>query len=159
MTLAAVSAAVLLAHLVFLGAYSLVLDPKAWQSPRYSESNSERTAFIDCKDAEAIIKAEQDRFDGKKTALDVKWTSKRRAQIAFPGLNPPFGPIQKFVSEIYSLDEPPFFKHFLEFQTTPTEAVIKIHRVRGHQPLETDDCDEQVVATIKLSTGMDSGEG
>ena len=48
--------------------------------------------------------------------------SRRRAQIAFPGLNPPFGPIQKFVSEIYSLDEPPFFKHFLEFETSPTEV-------------------------------------
>ncbi|WP_328531269.1 metallophosphoesterase [Nocardioides sp. NBC_00368] len=146
-TLVAAGAAVLLAHLVFLGAYSLIADPKAWVSPRYRPGVTTPYDFISEADATAIIKAEQEEMGGQAAVVDgVGWRTRRRAQIAFPGLNPPFGPIQKFVSEIYSLDEPPFFKHFLEFETSPAEVVVKIHRVRGDQPVEIEE-----VARISLA--------
>lgn len=137
-TAIAVGAAILLAHLVFLGAYTLIVDPKAWVSPRYRQGGPTPYDFISEAAATAIIEAEQ---KGDQAALveGVDWQTIRRAQIAFPGLNPPFGPIQKFVSEIYSLDEPPFFKHFLEFETSPNEVVVKIHRVRGDQPVEIEE--------------------
>lgn len=139
-TLVAVGAAALLAHLVFLGAYSLIADPGAWVRPRYRPGVSTPYDFISEADATAIIEAEQEQMGGQAAIVDgVDRRTRRRAQIAFPGLNPPFGPIQKFVSEIYSLDEPPFFKHFLEFETSPTEAVVKIHRVRGDQPVEIEE--------------------
>lgn len=143
-TAVAVGAAVLLAHLVFLGAYSLITDPKAWVSPRYRQGGPTPYDFISEAAAAAIIDAEQE--GGQAAQVEgVDRRTRRRAQIAFPGLNPPFGPIQKFVSEIYSLDEPPFFKHFLEFETSPTEVVVKIHRVRGDQPVEIEE-----VARISL---------
>ncbi|MEI7058219.1 metallophosphoesterase [Nocardioides sp. CCNWLW239] len=143
----AIGAAVLLAHLVFLGAYSLIADPGAWVRPRYRPGVSTPYDFISEADATAIIEAEQEQMGGQAASVDgVGRRTRRRAQIAFPGLNPPFGPIQKFVSEIYSLDEPPFFKHFLEFETSPTEAVVKIHRVRGDQAVEIEE-----VARISLT--------
>ncbi|GGU13641.1 metallophosphoesterase [Nocardioides albus] len=139
-TAVAIAAAVLLAHLVFLGAYSLIADPKAWVSPRYRPGGPTPYDFISQAAATAIIDAEHDRMGAQPAVVDVVGRrTRRRAQIAFPGLNPPFGPIQKFVSEIYSLDEPPFFKHFLEFETSPTEVVVKIHRVRGDQPVEIEE--------------------
>lgn len=144
-TVIAIGAAVFLAHLVFLGAYSLIADPKAWVSPRYRQGAATHYDFISEAAATAIIEAEQE--VGQAAQVEgVDRRTRRRAQIAFPGLNPPFGPIQKFVSEIYSLDEPPFFKHFLEFETSPTEAVVKIHRVRGDQPVEIEE-----VARISLT--------
>ncbi|MEU0266656.1 metallophosphoesterase [Nocardioides sp. NPDC006303] len=150
-TVIAVGAAVFLAHLVFLGAYLLILDPKAWVSPRYHQGAATHFDFISEVAATAIIKAEQE--GGQAAAVEgVDRRTRRRAQIAFPGLNPPFGPIQKFVSEIYSLDEPPFFKHFLEFETSPTEVVVKIHRVRGDQPVEIEE-----VARISLTVAADDG--
>ena len=145
-TVVAVGSAALLAHLVFLGAHSLIADPGAWVSAGYRPGVSTPYDFISEADATAIIEAEQEEMGGQAAMVDgVGWRNRRRAQIAFPGLNPPFGPIQKFVSEIYSLDEPPFFKHFLEFETSPTEAVVKIHRVRGDQPVEIEE-----VARISL---------
>ncbi|MFJ2755552.1 metallophosphoesterase [Nocardioides sp. NPDC087217] len=144
-TAVAIGAAVLLAHLVFIGAYSLIADPRAWVSPRYRPGGPTHYDFISEADATAIIEAEQE--GGQAAEVEgVGRRTRRRAQIAFPGLNPPFGPIQKFVSEIYSLDEPPFFKHFLEFETSATEVVVKIHRVRGDQPVEIEE-----VATISLT--------
>lgn len=143
-TAVAVGAAVLLAHLVFLGAHSLIADPEAWVSPRYRTDGPTPYDFISEAAATAIIDAEQTSSQAAPVE-GVDRRTRRRAQIAFPGLNPPFGPIQQFVSEIYSLDEPPFFKHFLEFETSPTEAVVKIHRVRGDQPVEIEE-----VARIRL---------
>ncbi|NGN91301.1 hypothetical protein G5C66_00925 [Nocardioides sp. KC13] len=153
-TMVAVGAAALLAHLVFLGAHSLIADPGAWVSPRYRPGLSTPYDFISEADATAIIAAEQEQMGGQAAIVDgVSRRTRRRAQIAFPGLNPPFGPIQKFVSEIYSLDEPPFFKHFLEFETSPTEAVVKIHRVRGDQPVEIEE-----VARISLTSAAAARE-
>jgi hypothetical protein len=147
LTAVAVGAAALLAHLVFLGAHSLIADPKAWVSPRYRQGVPTHHDFISEAAAESIIEAEHGRMGAQPAVVEgVGWRTKRRAQIAFPGLNPPFGPIQRFVSEIYSLDEPPFFKHFLEFDTSPTEVVVKIHRVRGDQPVEIEE-----VARISLT--------
>lgn len=146
-TAVAVGAAVLLAHLVFLGAYSLIADPKAWVSPCDRQGIPTHYDFISEADATSIIEAEHERMGAQPAVVDgVGWRTRRRAKIAFPGLNPPFGPIQKFVSEIYSLDEPPFFKHFLEFETSPTEVLVKIHRVRGDRPVEIED-----VARISLT--------
>lgn len=146
-TVIAVGAAVLLAHLVFLGAHSLIADPRAWVSPRYRQGVPTHYDFISEADATSIIEAEQEQMGSQPAVVEgVGWRTRRRAQIAFPGLNPPFGPIQKFVSEIYSLDEPPFFKHFLEFETSPTDVVVKIHRVRGDQPVEIEE-----VARISLT--------
>lgn len=146
-TAVAVGAAALLAHLVFLGAHSLIADPKAWMSPRYRQGVPTYYDFISGAAAESIIEAEHDRMGAQPAVVEgVDWRTRRRAQIAFPGLNPPFGPIQRFVSEIYSLDEPPFFKHFLEFETSPTEVVVKIHRVRGDRPVEIEE-----VARISLT--------
>ncbi|SDK48979.1 Calcineurin-like phosphoesterase [Nocardioides sp. YR527] len=146
-TVVAVGAAVLLAHLVFVGAYLLIADPKAWVSPRYRPGGPTPFDFISEADATSIIEAEQEEMGGEPAVVEgVDRRTRRRAQIAFPGLNPPFGPIQRFVSEIYSLDEPPFFKHFLEFETSPTEVVVNIHRVRGDQPVEIEE-----VARISLT--------
>lgn len=154
LTALAVGAAALLAHLVFLGAYSLIADPGAWLSPRYRPGVPTHYDFISEADAASIIEAEQERMGSQPATVEgVAWRTRRRAQIAFPGLNPPFGPIQKFVSEIYSRDEPPFFKHFLEFETSSTEAVVKIHRVRGDQPVEIEE-----VARISL-TGAAAARG
>lgn len=145
-TAVAVGAAALLAHLVFLGAHSLIADPKAWVSPRYRQGVPTHYDFISEAAAASIIEAEHHRMGAQPAVVEgVGWRIRRRAQIAFPGLNPPFGPIQRFVSEIYSLDEPPFFKHFLEFETSPTEVWVKIHRVRGDRPVEIED-----VARISL---------
>jgi MFS family permease len=136
----AVGASLLLAHLIFLGAYVLITDPGAWVSPRYRPGAPTHYDFISEAAATAIIEAEQEQIGGQPAVVDgVDRRTRRRAQITFRGLNPPFGPIQKFVSEIYSRDEPPFFKHFLEFETSPTEVVVKIHRVRGDQPVEIEE--------------------
>ena len=163
-TTIAVAFSILLAHLVFLGAYSLFVDPKAWFDGPYREGPGAYKDFISEEDAKKIIKAERDRVGAEPAAVKgVGWWAKRRSYIAFPGLNPPFGPIQRFVSEIYSLDEPPFFKHFLEFQTSSsdgfTDVVVKIHRVRGYATLDSDDPDEEVVASIRIPTGAYAGGG
>ncbi|WP_177191434.1 metallophosphoesterase [Nocardioides luteus] len=160
----AVGFAILLAHLVFLGAYSLFVDPKAWFDGLYRDGPGAYKDFISEQDAKRIIQAERDRVGAEPAAVKgVGWWAKRRAYIAFPGLNPPFGPIQRFVSEIYSLDEPPFFKHFLEFQTSSadgfTDIVVKIHRVRGYETLDTDDPDEEVVASIRIPADAHAGGG
>ncbi|MGY0390323.1 metallophosphoesterase [Nocardioides sp. WG-D5] len=160
----AVAFSIMLAHLVFLGAYSLFVDPKAWFDGPYREGPGAYKRFISEEDAKKIIKAERERVGAEPAAVEgVGWWAKRRAYIAFPGLNPPFGPIQRFVSEIYSLDEPPFFKHFLEFQTSATDdytdVVVKIHRVRGYETLDSDDPDEEVVASIRVPAGAQTGEG
>lgn len=146
-----IGAAVGLTHLVFLGAYRLIFDPGAHTAPRYRADSPEADlpfwSFISKSDARKIILAERERdgLGAQPADVDVDPKVRRRAEIAFPGLNPPFGPIQKFVSEIYSRDEPPFFKHFLRFETSPEEVTITIHKVRGDRPVVS----ERVV-TISL---------
>lgn len=149
-TLLAVAAAVLLAHLVFVGAYWLVVDAGSHRSSRYEPPSSSSDplpfwSFISEAEAEEILRAEREKGASGAAPAAVSDRVRRRAEIAFPGLNPPFGPIQKFVAEIYSRDEPPFFKHFLEFDTSSTQVCVWMHVVRGDRPVE-----RQLVTTISL---------
>lgn len=151
-----VGVAIVAAHLVFLRAYWLLLDwGRAHTTPRYGDAAASGGAahwdFISKTQAKAIIAAEQKRVGGQAPSATVPWKVRHRAQIAFPGLNPPFGPIQKFVSEIYSIDEPPFFKHFLEFVTDAHQVTVFIHRVRGDQAVE-------VVPVVSFSLRRGQGD-
>jgi hypothetical protein len=141
LTLMAIGVAVLATHLVFVGALWLLFYWGAHRNPTQGSpltpADNGHWSFLSARDAVAIVRARQtatlEAFGSPARPSRRGW---RLARIAFPGLNPPFGPIQRFVSELFSMDEPPFFKHFLELSTTENHLVIHVHRVRGDLPVE-----------------------
>ena len=56
------------------------------------------------------------------------------ARLTSPGLGEPGGPLQRRIAEIYSRDEPPFYKGFLRLDTTSDEVTITLHEVFGNLP-------------------------
>ena len=67
------------------------------------------------------------------------------ARLTSPGLGEPGGLLQRRIAEIYSRDEPPFYKGFLRFDTTREEVTITLHEVFGNDPSSA-----QTVATLQL---------
>jgi hypothetical protein len=122
----AVLASLTATHLAFLDAYPLIWDRDAKQP----------TTVLSVEDAHRIITERAAGEDEQTTTFDRKL--KRRANVAFPGLNMPFGPLQSFVSEIYSSHFPPFYKHFLVIDTDEALARITRHDVRGNERVTTD---------------------
>ncbi|HEY5821393.1 MAG TPA: hypothetical protein VIT20_05430, partial [Propionibacteriaceae bacterium] len=55
-------------------------------------------------------------------------------RLTWPDLDEPGGPLQGKVSEIYSSDDPPFHKNFLEITTDPDQVRIRVRTVGGSVP-------------------------
>jgi hypothetical protein len=60
-------------------------------------------------------------------------------------LGEPGGLLQRRVAEIYSRDEPPFYKGFLRFDATREAVTIALHKVFGNDPSTA-----ETVATLQL---------
>jgi hypothetical protein len=74
-------------------------------------------------------------------------------QLTSPGLGEPGGLLQQKVAEIFSSDQPPFYKGFLRLDTTDSEMAITLHQVFGEIPAGT-----IAVATLPLTRDPGSAD-
>lgn len=131
--LLAVLVSVVLAHLVFLGAHGVIFDFAAHRG---------RIDFTPAELAE-IFAAKTQR--PRPRVPNVSPRTRRLARLTYPGLGEPGGPLQTGVAEIYSTDDPPFFKGFLAFRSTADRLQVTLHKVFGDRPGE-----QQMVADVRL---------
>jgi hypothetical protein len=124
---------VILAHLVFLGAHTIIFDAAAHQG-RIEFTEPELTEIF-------AAKTQQPR----PRVPAVAPRKRRWAALTYPGIGEPGGPLQLGVAEIYSSDDPPFYKEFLQIDTTASNLRITMHKVFGEQPGE-----KLVVHDVKL---------
>ncbi len=118
----AVVVSVVLAHLVFLGGHTLVFDGPAHRG-RIEFTEAELVEIFAAKTAVPRPRVPQ-----------VPRQVRRYAQLTYPGVGEPGGPLQREVAEIYSRDIPPFHKGFLHLVTDGQRMRIVLHTVYGHQP-------------------------
>ena len=111
-----------LIHLVFLGAWTMLVD---------SETHRDEEQFTR-EDAEKVI----DWRARKGAARPESGVLRRKANIVFPGAGRPHGPLQEKVAEIYDVDDPPFYKNFLVLRTTEAALEIDAHLVRDETSVE-----------------------
>ena len=109
-----------LGHLAFLDAYALLITPGGLDTPSFTPEQIEE-----------IFRA---RRQTPPRLPDVPANALLWARLTSPGLGEPGGPLQRRIAEIYSRDEPPFYKGFLRLDTTPDEVTITLHEVFGNLP-------------------------
>ena len=109
-----------LGHLAFLDAYALLITPGGLGTPSFTPDQIEE-----------IFRA---RRQTPPRLPDVPANALLWARLTSPGLGEPGGPLQRRIAEIYSRDEPPFYKGFLRLDTTPDEVTITLHEVFGNLP-------------------------
>jgi hypothetical protein len=142
--LIAVGVAALIGHLSFLGAYWLVIDRTTWSKPTFTEA--ERAELFRVRET----------FPPQcPDPTIVPRNARLWARITSPALGEPGGILQREVSEIFSSDEPPFYKNFLRLTTRrdvagDPELAIHLHRVFGCAPAE----DEEVAVVSLRSAPM-----
>jgi hypothetical protein len=107
-------------HLAFLDAYALLITPGGLDTPSFTPEQIEE-----------IFRA---RRQTPPRLPDVPANALLWARLTSPGLGEPGGPLQRRIAEIYSRDEPPFYKGFLRLDTTPDEVTITLHEVFGNLP-------------------------
>ena len=134
-----VGVAVVLAHLVFLGAQYLVLDRDAHRDRPDLLTLPEARTFLDWRATE-------------QGTPPLSGRTMRRARTVFPTTDSPRGPIQEKVSEIFDSDVPPFWKNFLVLRIEPGSGAgaaqgqgtsgrrlrIDVHVVRGLESVEVE---------------------
>ena len=120
----ALGVSVVLGHLAFLGAQLLLVTPGALQPPRFTD-----------EEIEAIFAAR--RAKPRPLVPDVPKNVLLWFRLTSPGLGEPGGLLQQKVAEIFSSDQPPFYKGFLRLDTTETELSITLHQVFGETPATT----------------------
>ncbi|HSU34256.1 MAG TPA: hypothetical protein VLJ88_01225 [Propionibacteriaceae bacterium] len=131
----ALGASVVLGHLAFLGAQLLLVTPGALQMPRFTDQQ-----------LDTIFAAR--RAKPRPLVPDVPKNVLLWFRLTAPGLGEPGGLLQQKVAEIFSSDQPPFYKGFLRLDTTDTELLITLHQVFGDTPAAT-----VPVATLPLTRG------
>ncbi len=109
-----------LGHLAFLDAYALLITPGGLDTPSFTPEQIEE-----------IFRA---RRQTPPRLPDVPANALLWARLTSPGLGEPGGPLQRRIAEIYSRDEPPFYKGFLRLDTTSDEVTITLHEVFGNLP-------------------------
>ncbi len=109
-----------LGHLAFLDAYALLITPGGLDTPSFTPEQIEE-----------IFRA---RRQTPPRLPDVPANALLWARLTSPGLGEPGGPLQRRIAEIYSRDEPPFYKGFLRLDTTSDEVTITLHEVFGDLP-------------------------
>ena len=109
-----------LGHLAFLDAYALLITPGGLDTPSFTPEQIEE-----------IFRA---RLETPPRLPDVPANALLWARLTSPGLGEPGGLLQRRIAEIYSRDEPPFYKGFLRFDTTSDEVTITLHEVFGNLP-------------------------
>jgi hypothetical protein len=109
-----------LGHLAFLDAYALLITPGGLDTPSFTPEQIEE-----------IFRA---RLETPPRLPDVPANTLLWARLTSPGLGEPGGLLQRRIAEIYSRDEPRFYKGFLRFDTTPDEVSITLHEVFGDLP-------------------------
>lgn len=133
-------------HLSFLGAYWLIIDRRTLAAPRFSDEQIAelfrvRSAYPPQRPNPTIVPRHV-----------LRW-----ARLTSPGLGEPGGILQKEVSEIFSSDEPPFYKGFLRFVTgrTGDRRTLKIflHHVYGVR--ETDNVQVAELSLERSRAGAD----
>lgn len=117
--------AVVLSHLTYLGAYTLITDLGAHRDGEDLLTEAEARTFLDW------------RVDPSRRS-PLPPVLQRRAKMVFPSTDKPQGPIQKYVAEIFDSDNPPFCKNFLLLRTEAGRLVIDVHLVRGDGPISQD---------------------
>jgi hypothetical protein len=122
---------IVLGHLAFLDACALLITPGGLDHPSFT--------------AEQIDEIFQARQETPPRLPDVPPNVLLWARLTSPGLGEPGGLLQRRVAEIYSRDEPPFYKGFLRFNATREEVTITLHKVFGNDPSSA-----QTVATLQL---------
>jgi hypothetical protein len=122
---------IVLGHLAFLDAYALLITPGGLNHPNFT--------------AEEIDKIFQARQETPPRLPDVPPNVLLWARLTSPGLGEPGGLLQRRVAEIYSRDEPPFYKGFLRFDATREAVTITLHKVFGNDPSSA-----ETVATLQL---------
>ena len=148
--LVAVGAGALVGHLSFLGAYWLVIDPSTWSTPTFTDAEraelfrTRETFPPQCPDPEIVP---------RNTRV---W-----ARITSPALGEPGGVLQREVSEIFSSDQPPFYKNFLRLTIRRNDAgdaelAIHLHRVFGTAPAEVE---EAAVVSLGLAPASRAADG
>jgi hypothetical protein len=127
--------AAVIGHIAFLAIYKIWTTPGADQPPRITQ-----------QDFELILaeRADPKYYPQPGLAENVRQWSRLTA----PSLGEPGGPLQKGIAEIFSVDRPPFFKGFLQLDTTESTCRILLHRTNGVEHLPP-----QVVFTIQLKPG------
>lgn len=93
---------IVVVHLVFLGAFSMVGHCRTHAAQGQFDDGQPETA-IKWRDDPHLLPADE-----------TRWIT----NIVHPGSDHPHGPIQQFVAEIFDSDEPPFFKNFLSITTS-----------------------------------------
>ncbi|MFN8082027.1 MAG: hypothetical protein U0Q19_20910 [Kineosporiaceae bacterium] len=114
-----------LVHLTYLGAYSLITDQTAHHDGRELLTPEQARTFLDW------------RVDPRRRP-QLPPVQQRRAKIVFPSTDKPQGPIQRYVAEIFDSDSPPFWKNFLLLRTEPDRLLIQVHLVSGDGTIAAD---------------------
>ena len=118
--LLAVGISVAFGNLAFLDAYALLITPGGLNPPSFTPEQLDE-----------ILRA---RSSTPPHVPDVPANVLLWARLTSPGLGEPGGLLQRRIAEIYSRDEPPFYKGFLRFDTTSDEVSITLHQVFGNSP-------------------------
>jgi hypothetical protein len=127
--------AAVIGHLAFLAVYEIWTTPGADQPPRITEQDFELSL---------AERADWKYYPQPGLAENVRqW-----GRLTAPSLGEPGGPLQKGIAEIFSVDRPPFFKGFLQLDTTESTCRILLHRVNGVERMAP-----QEVFTIMLGPG------
>ncbi len=133
LVLAALVIGIVIAHLMFLGAFALLWRP-ADHSGRLSADESEQA--LNWRDG------------GDPPAARVK----RIVNLVHPGSGRPNGPIQQKVSEIFDRDAPPFFKNFLRLDLDGLQLTITVYGVTGNETKREDvTAVEQIPITLRAA--------
>jgi hypothetical protein len=127
--------AAVVGHLAFLAVYKIWTTPGVDQPPRITE-----------RDFELILAERADPKYYPQPGLPEN--VRQWSRLTAPSLGEPGGPLQKGIAEIFSVDRPPFFKGFLQMDTTESTCRILLHRVNGVEHLPPHE-----VFTIRLKPG------
>jgi len=136
----ALGVSVVFGHLAFLGAQLLLVTPGALRVPSFTDH-----------ELDTIFAAR--RAKPRPLVPDVPKNVLLWFRLTTPGLGEPGGLLQQKVAEIFSSDQPPFYKGFLRLDTTESELVITLHQVFGETPAAT-----IPVATLPLTRGPMSAD-
>ncbi len=128
-----------IAHLTYLGAYVLLVDPWAHRDGAEQLTAEQAREFLDW------------RVDTSRRS-PLPALPQRRAKIVFPPTDNPNGPIQRKVSEIFDSDDPPFWKNFLVLRTRPGKLVVDVHIVHGSGTVAEDARVKQTIVIPLISS-------
>ena len=144
-------------HLSFLGAYWLVLP--SYRKIISAGDTSEAELFEVFPDEEIyeVFTSRENRQPPKSRSKVILFWIRMTA----PGLSDPGGLIQRLVAELFSTDEPRFYKSFLSFASRidgpEVKLTLTLHKVFGDLPSEPVDVAELAWPTAQGAEWSVSG--